>query len=118
MANKPRKRTPPTGMQRASWRGSMTFGLVTLPVEAFNAFDPKGGEFHFHQIHAGCHRRIHYQKVCPVHGEVPNDEIVSGYEYRNDQYVELDPKELEALRPESDKALRIDAFVEPQSVDP
>jgi DNA end-binding protein Ku len=96
----------------------MTFGLVSFPVEAWNAHDKAGSDVHFHMLHKTCHRRIHYAKMCPVHGEVSKDEIVSGFELRKNQYVEIDPEELDRLRPENDRALRIDAFVEPESVDP
>ena len=103
---------------RASWSGQLRFGLVSFPVQAFNVHLPEQGEFHFHQLHAECHRRIHYQKVCPIHGEVDNDEIVSGYEYRKGEYVEIDPDELDALRTESERALTVDAFISPDELDP
>src|SRR6266540_2068794 len=103
---------------RASWKGSMTFGLVSFPVEAFNALDRQRGDIHFHQVHAECHSRIHHKKVCPIHGEVSNEEIVSGYEYKKGQYVEVESEEREAIRRESDPALKIDAFVSPETVDP
>src|SRR5438874_11826991 len=64
-----------------------------------------------------CQRRIRYAKMCPVHGEVSNDEIVSGFEVKKNQYVEVDPEELDKLRPENDRALRIDAFVSPETID-
>ncbi len=96
----------------------MTFGLVTIPVEAVNALDPRGGEVHFHQIHKECDSRIQYRKVCPIHGEVPKDEIVMGYEYRKGKYVELDPEGIAAARSEADRQLRIDAFVRPETIDP
>lgn len=104
--------------RRASWQGNLTFGLVSFPVEAFNALNREGSDFHFHQLHAECHRRIQYRKVCPVHGEVTNDEIVSGYEVSKGHYIEIDPDELDALRTESERALTIDAFVTPDTVDP
>ncbi len=103
---------------RSSWRGALSFSLVSFSVDAVNARDVRAGEIHFHQIHAECHNRIHYQKVCPVHGEVPNDEIVSGYEFKKGKYVELDPEELAKLRPQSDRALKIDAFVHAGTIDP
>jgi DNA end-binding protein Ku len=106
------------GGPRASWRGNLSFGLVTFPVQAFNARSREGGDIHFHQLHAGCHRRIRYKKVCPVHGELSQDEIVSGYEYRKGQYIEIDPEELDALRTEAERSLTIDAFIEPDAVDP
>jgi DNA end-binding protein Ku len=96
----------------------MTFGLVSFPVEAWNALDKSGGDVHFHMLHKTCHRRIKYAKMCPVHGEVSSDEIVSGYEVTKNHYVEIDPAELDELRPENDRALRIDAFVSPDAIDP
>ena len=58
-----------------------------------------------------CNSRIKYQKVCPIHGEVSQDEIVSGYEYSKGQYVVIDPAEIDKLRTESDKSVNITAFV-------
>ena len=103
---------------RASWRGNLTFGLVSFPVQAVNAVNREGSDIHFHQLHSTCHRRIHYAKMCPVHGEVAADEIVSGYEYKKGKYVEVEPEELSALRSESERSLTIDAFVAPDAVDP
>ena len=103
---------------RPSWRGQMTFGLVSVAVEAWNAFDKSRGDVHFHMLHKTCHRRIRYAKMCPVHGEVSNDEIVSGFEIKKGSYVEVDSKALDKLRPENDRALHLEAFVAPESVDP
>lgn len=115
---KKRLKLPRISKPRASWRGLLTFGLVSLQVEAFNALSRTGSDVHFNQIHADCHRRIRYLKVCPVHGEVSNDEIVSGFEIKKDEYVEIEPDEIDALRTESDRALKIDAFISPTTVDP
>jgi len=104
--------------RRSSWKGNITFGLVSFSVEAFNASDREGSDIHFHQLHAKCHNRIHYEKVCPVHGEVPNEEIVSGYEYKKDKYIEIDSDELTALRTKKERALTVDAFVSPDAIDP
>ncbi|HEY3875217.1 MAG TPA: Ku protein, partial [Candidatus Kapabacteria bacterium] len=101
-----------------SWKGLMTFGLVSFPIDAFNALDRQASDIHFHQLHAKCHSRIHYKKVCPIHGEVSNDEIISGYEYKKGKYIEVEADELEALRTESDRALKIDAFISPETIDP
>jgi len=113
-----RKRSPRAKTRRASWKGLFTFGLVSFPIEAFNALNREESDIHFHQLHEECHRRIQYRKVCPAHGEVSNDEIVSGYEYQKGKYVEIDPAELDELRTESERALKIDAFVTPDIVDP
>src|SRR5215207_8655853 len=110
MAAKRKKATP---KHRASWRGHLSFGLVSFPVQAVNALNRQQSDIHFHQLHAECHRRIHYQKVCPVHGEVPNDEIVSGFEHRKGKYIEVEPDELDAVRTKKERALTIDAFVDP-----
>ena len=103
---------------RSGWTGNFSFGLVTFAVEAFNALDRSESDIHFNQLHEKCHSRIRYQKVCPVHGPVENDEIVSGYEHRKGKYIEIDPEELSALRTERERALTIDAFVSPETVDP
>jgi len=102
---------------RASWRGMVRFGLVSFPVEAFNARSQEDSELHFHQLHAECHSRIRYQKTCPIHGPVHNDEIVSGYEYSKGRYVELDPEELDQLRSHDERSLTIDTFVSPDELD-
>ncbi len=118
MARKKTKAAKATSKQRASWQGALTFGLVSFPVEAFNALDRSGSDIHFHQLHAECHSRIRYAKTCPIHGEVTKEEIVSGYEYKKGKYIEMEPEELEELRTENDRALKIDAFVSPETVDP
>jgi DNA end-binding protein Ku len=103
---------------RASWRGNLRFGLVTFGVQAINAQVSSKGKISFHQLHADCGRRIHYQKVCPTHGPVETDEIVSAYEYGKGKYVEVEDEELDELRTEKEKALSIDTFVEPDQIDP
>jgi DNA end-binding protein Ku len=119
---RPRRKSKVKGKSRtkhrASWQGNLTFGLVSFAVEAFNALDRQGSDIHFHQLHAKCHSRIRYQKVCPLHGEIANDEIVSGYEVRKGKYIEIDPDELDAARTQRERALTIDTFVEADAVDP
>ena len=102
----------------SSWDGYLKLSLISLPVRAYNAAVPGGGDIHFHQIHAKCGNRIHYKKVCPVHGEVTKDEIVSGYEYKKNKYVEFDKAELDELRFDDEKAINIDAFMAPDQIDP
>jgi DNA end-binding protein Ku len=102
---------------RATWKGFLRLSLVSVPVKAFTA-SATSSEISLNQLHATCHNRIRYKKVCPEHGEVGNDEIVSGYEYAKDQYVVIQPEELDKLRRESDKAINIDGFVESGKVDP
>jgi DNA end-binding protein Ku len=94
------------------------FGLVSFPVEAFNAHAPGESPPTLHQLHAECHSRIRYQKTCPVHGPVTNDEIISGYEVRKGEYVEISSDDLDELRTDAERALTIDAFVSPDEMDP
>ena len=103
---------------RASWRGQLRFGLVSFEVQAVNAEIKENAEVHFHLLHEPDHQRIHFAKVCPKHGEVPNDEIIEGYEYAKGKYVEFEKEELDTLRTEKEKALTIDAFVSSEEIDP
>ena len=102
---------------RSSWKGFLRLSLVSIPVKAFTAHDT-GEDVRLNQLHKDCHNRIRYQKVCPEHGEVPADQIVSGYEYAKDQYVVIDPGELAKLRSESDKTVGIEGFVKTEQIDP
>jgi DNA end-binding protein Ku len=102
---------------RSSWEGFLRFNLISVPVKAYSASVTGRGKIAFHEIHAVCKRRIRHQKVCPIHGEVTNDEIVSGYEYARGQYILFGPEELKQLRPGADKAINVDTFIEPDALD-
>jgi DNA end-binding protein Ku len=103
---------------RSSWKGYLQLSLVCVPVKAYSTSSTGGGEIHLHQLHADCHSRIQYKKFCPLHGEISTDQIVSGYEYARDRYVVVDPDELDRLRTEADKAIKIDAFITAEAFDP
>src|SRR6201995_4494395 len=103
---------------RASWRGQLRFGLVSFEVQAVNAENKQNAEVSFPLLHEPDHQRIHYAKMCPKHGEVPNDEIVEGYEVSKGHFVEFEKEELDALRTEEEKALTVDAFVSSEEIDP
>ncbi len=104
-------------MARSSWDGFLRLSLISIPVRAFDSAAPQRGEIHFHQLHKSCGERIQYKKFCPVHGEVGKDEIVSGYQVKKNEYVEIDRDELTELRAEGDESIDIQAFVPPDSVD-
>ncbi len=89
---------------RASWKGFLRIRLVSIPVKAYSAA-ASGAKIHLNQLHRDCHSPIKYRKVCPVHGEVGGESIVSGYRYARGRYVVIDPEELEKLRRESDKVV-------------
>jgi DNA end-binding protein Ku len=103
---------------RSSWKGFLKLSLVSVPVKAYTATSSSGSEVRLNQLHAECHSRINYKKTCPIHGEVPNDQIVSGYEYAKGQYVIVDPEEIEKLRTADEKAINIETFVQPNTLDP
>jgi DNA end-binding protein Ku len=103
---------------RSSWEGFLKLNLISVPVKAYSNAVSGHARTHFHQIHAGCGSRIRHQKVCPVHGEVNNDAVVSGYEYGKGEYVIVEEDELANLRPEDEKTINIDAFVHPDAIDP
>ena len=103
---------------RSQWKGFLKLSLVSVPVKAYSASSSGGGDIALNQLHAECNSRIKYKKTCPLHGEVSQDQIVSGYEYSKDQYVIIDTDELDKLRTEDDKAIRIDTFIPADSFDP
>jgi DNA end-binding protein Ku len=102
---------------RSSWKGFLKLSLVSVPVKAFTATDTSE-ELHLNQLHRGCNQRVRYKKVCPEHGELASDQIVSGYEYAKGSYVVIDPDELDKIRVESDKSVAIEGFVPADEVDP
>jgi DNA end-binding protein Ku len=103
---------------RPVWKGFIRFSLVAVPVKAYTAAVSGGGQISMNQLHKDCNNRIQYKKSCPVHGEVAAADIVSGYQFAKDQYVVIDTNELDKLRTESEKAISIAAFVEPDAIDP
>ncbi len=106
---------PPRG--RPSWSGLLRLSLVSVPVKAYAAVSSTAAS-HFHLLHAACSQRIAYAKHCPQHGPVEGDAIVRGYEYAADQYVVVEPQELDQLRPARDKALILEQFLPVQDVAP
>ncbi|MGH9183121.1 MAG: Ku protein [Acidimicrobiales bacterium] len=104
-------------MPRAVWSGSISFGLVNIPVKLYNAVSRK--DVHFNQIDARTGSRVRMQRVSAADGsEVPYDQIVKGYELSPDHYVLVEPQELEALDPEATRAIDIETFTELADIDP
>ncbi len=105
-------------MPRASWKGFIRLSLVSVPVEGYSASAAGETQIALNQLHDDCHSRIRYKKVCEVHGEVENDQIVMGYQFDKDQYAVIDPDELQQLRSERDYSINVDRFVDPSTIDP
>lgn len=102
---------------RTSFKGFLRLSLVSVPVKGYTA-NQTGAEIHLNQLHAGCHQRIRYKKTCPEHGEVSQEEIVSGFEHAKEQYVVIDPEEVQKLRKKSEKTVDIVGFVAADAIDP
>jgi DNA end-binding protein Ku len=103
-------------MPRATWKGFIKLSLVSVPVKGYTATS-SSESVSLNQLHDKCHSRIQYKKTCPVHGEVPNDEIVKGYQFAKDQYTIVDTDEIEKLRSEADRSINIEKFVRPELLD-
>jgi DNA end-binding protein Ku len=107
-------------MLRARWKGFIRLSLVSVPVEGYTASAAGETQISLNQLHNDdCHGRIRYRKVCEVHGEeVSASDIVMGYQFDKDQYVVIDPEEIEKLRSERDYSINVDRFVDPEKIDP
>ena len=101
---------------RASWCGQLCVGTFCVPVKAYAAVAAPP-EVPLRQLHAGCGRRIEYRKWCPQHGAVSPEQIVKGYPYQPDQYVELSVAELAELQPSDEKTIRLEHFLDPALLD-
>ncbi|CQR70072.1 putative DNA repair protein YkoV [Sporomusa ovata DSM 2662] len=104
-------------MPRPMWSGSISFGLVNIPVKLYNAVKKKS--IHFNQLRKSDGCRIRLKKICPSDGaEVPADNIVKGYEISPEQYVIVTSEELEAIQPQNARTIAIEDFVKLEQIDP
>jgi len=104
-------------MPRTLWRGTLSFGLVTIPVGLYTATEDKSPSFN--QLRSSDHSRIGYKRVAKADGEeVDYGDIVKGFEYERDRYVVFNADELEALRPQSSRVIEIEQFVPLEQIDP
>jgi len=104
-------------MPRAIWSGTLSFGLVSVPVKAFSAVHDHN--VHFHQLQKKTGARIRYEKVSAKSGKpVDSDDIERGFELSKGKYVVVDTDELEALRPRTTRTVDITDFVDLNAVDP
>jgi DNA end-binding protein Ku len=102
---------------RSLWNGTLTFGLVNVPVKVFTATESKS--IHFHQVHLKDGARIEHRRVCPKEDkEVPSDEIVKGYELSNGEYIELAKDEIAAAAGANAKLIDVEHFVAGEDIDP
>jgi len=100
---------------RASWKGSITFGLVTIPVKMYSATITR--ELKFNLLHSKDGGRIRYRRVCEkCKNEVPANEIVRGYEISKNEYVILTDEDFEKIPLKSVKSIEIKQFFDPSEL--
>ncbi|AJE48393.1 Ku protein [Celeribacter indicus] len=95
---------------RAVWKGQLRLSLVSIPVELHSATQ-SGARVSFRQIHGPSRKRVRYQKTVPGVGPVKSEDILKGYELGDDEYLLLEPEELDAIRLETKKTLELVQFV-------
>ncbi|MFS0915796.1 Ku protein [Brevibacillus sp. 179-C 1.1 NHS] len=99
------------------WKGSISFGLVNIPVRMFTATEER--DIRFRQLHKECNTPIKYTKMCPhCQREVDASEIIRGFEYEKGHFVMIDDDDLEAITPETRRAIEILDFVDLSEIDP
>lgn len=104
-------------MPRAIWSGSITFGLLNVPVKLYSAVSKQ--TVRFKELREGDGARIRHKRVAEDDGkEVPYEKIVKGYEFAPDQYVLLSKDELSELNPKKTRAIEIQDFVDLDEIDP
>jgi DNA end-binding protein Ku len=104
-------------MPRAIWSGSISFGLLNVPVKLYSAVSKKSVSFR--ELRAEDGSRIRHKRVAEADGEeVPYEEIVKGYEIAPDQYVMITREELEEIDPKKTRAIEIQDFVDLDDIDP
>lgn len=105
---------------RSIWKGSITFGLITIPIKIYTAVGRTGRDkIDLHLLHEKDGQRIHYSRSCEKgHDDLDWDEIVKGYEYEKGKWVEITDEDLEALELESLRTIDVQSFVPYDDIDP
>jgi DNA end-binding protein Ku len=103
---------------RATWKGYLKVSLVTIPVKVFPATE-SAAALSFNQLHAECQTRIQMKKWCPqCDREVPNSEIVKGYEFEKGRYVVVEEGDIEKVRVDSTRVIDLAQFTDVADIDP
>jgi DNA end-binding protein Ku len=103
---------------RPTWKGFLKISLVNIPIRVFPATDA-AATISFNQLHAECQTRIQQKRWCPkCEREVPNSELVKGYEFEKGRYVVMEEEDIGKVRPESTRVIDLVQFTEAESIDP
>jgi DNA end-binding protein Ku len=101
----------------ASWKGFLTFGMISIPIELSPA--ARTERISFNQLHSVCHTRLKQPLFCPTCDKfVERSEVAKGYEYEKDQYLLFKQEEIDEIEPESAETMEILSFVKTAEIDP
>jgi DNA end-binding protein Ku len=104
-------------MPRSIWNGTITFGMVNVPVKLYSGVEQKS--IRFNEVHARDGASIEHRRICPKEDrEVPFKEIVKGYETSPGKYVVLEKDEVKAAAGDRGKVIHIEEFVNATDIDP
>jgi DNA end-binding protein Ku len=103
---------------RPTWKGYLKISLVNIPVKVFPATDA-AATLSFNQLHGECQTRIQQKRWCPsCQKDVPNTDIVKGFEFEKGRYVVIDEEDIEKVRVESTRVISLEKFTEDTAIDP
>ncbi|MGY6707265.1 MAG: non-homologous end joining protein Ku [Rhizobiaceae bacterium] len=102
---------------RPVWKGQLRLSLVSIPVEMYSATD-RSSTISFRQIHKPSGKPVRYEKVVPGIGPIDADDIWKGYEVESDEYVLIEPDEIDRIRLETKKTLELIQFVDIAEIPP
>jgi len=103
---------------RPTWKGYLKISLVNIPVKVFPATDA-AATLSFNQLHGECRTRIQQKRWCPqCEKEVPNTDIVKGFEFEKGRYVVMEDEDLEKVRVDSTRVINLEKFTDDTAIDP
>jgi DNA end-binding protein Ku len=104
-------------MASSVWKGSMAFGLLSIPIRLYAA--ARSERTYLHQLHDKCHTRLKQPLFCPTCNRiVDRSEVIKGYEYEEGRYVLVDKEDIKKITPKSARTMEILAFVKQEQIDP
>jgi len=103
---------------RPTWKGYLKISLVNIPIKVFPATDA-AATIGFNQLHAECQTKIQQKRWCPTCArEVPNTDIVKGYEFEKGRWVVVDEEDIQKVRVESTRVINLEKFTDDEAIDP
>jgi len=103
---------------RPTWRGYLKISLVNIPIKVFPATDA-AATLSFNQLHAECQTRIQQKRWCPhCEREVPNTDLVKGYEFEKGRWVVIEEEDIDKVRVESTRVINLEKFTDDTAIDP